>query len=150
MQFVPDLARVSGFLDANQLEAAKVAFIADFMARPAWVARYGSLTNQQYVDTWRSTANVTVSASTRQGWIDGLNSSSLTRAQVLRQIAESPEVYNKYYNLAFAIMEYFGYLRRDPDAAYLTWIQVLNQTNDSRGMITGFVNSNEYRHRFGP
>src|SRR5712691_11301321 len=46
MQFVPDLARVSGFLDANQLEAAKIAFIADFMARPAWVARYGSLTNQ--------------------------------------------------------------------------------------------------------
>ena len=34
-EFVPDLARVSGFLDANQLEAAKVRFIADFMARPA-------------------------------------------------------------------------------------------------------------------
>src|SRR5258708_22109128 len=34
-EFVPDLARVSGFLDANQLEAARIAFIAGFMARPA-------------------------------------------------------------------------------------------------------------------
>src|SRR5712691_8366149 len=32
-EFVPDLARVSGFLTTAQLEAAKVQFIADFMAR---------------------------------------------------------------------------------------------------------------------
>ena len=74
----------------------------------------------------------------------------MTRATVLRAIVESNEVYNKYYNPAFAIMEYFGYLRRDPDAAYLVWVQSLNQSNDYRGMIVGFVNSNEYGHRFGP
>jgi hypothetical protein len=141
---------VSGFLTNDQLEAAKVAFIADFIARPAFVARYGSLTNTQYVDTLLGTAQVTVSASARQGWIDGLNNSSLTRAVVLRQIVETPEVYNKYYNPAFAIMEYFGYLRRDPDSAYLVWVQVLNGSNDYRGMIVGFVNSLEYRRRFGP
>ncbi len=39
-EFVPDLASVSGFLDANQLEAAKVAFIAGFMARPAFANTY--------------------------------------------------------------------------------------------------------------
>src|SRR6266404_859089 len=49
-EFVPDLASVSGFLDANQLEAAKVAFIAGFMARPAFANTYNPLTNQQYVD----------------------------------------------------------------------------------------------------
>ena len=47
-------------------------------------------------------------------------------------------------------MEYFGYLRRDPDAFYLDWITVLDQTNNARGMVTGFVNSTEYRQRFGP
>ncbi len=72
-EFAPDLARVSGFLDVNQLEAAKVAFIADFMARPAFVTIYGSLNNTQYVDTLLSTAGVTFSASARQALIDGLN-----------------------------------------------------------------------------
>ena len=47
-------------------------------------------------------------------------------------------------------MEYFGYLRRDPDAMYLNWINVLNQGGDSRSMVDGFVNSTEYRLRFGP
>jgi CSLREA domain-containing protein len=151
-EFVPDLAGVSGFLDANQLEAAKVAFIAGFMARPAFVSAYNSLNNSQYVDALLSTAGVTLlpSPATRQALIDGLNNSSLTRAKVLRQIVESPEVSTKYNHQAYAVMEYFGYLRRQPDAFYLQWIQVLDQSNDPRGMVTGFVNSAEYRQRFGP
>ena len=147
-EFIVDLARVSGFLDANQLEAAKVAFITDFMARPVFAATYNGLNNQQYVDALLNTAGVTLS--NRQAMIDGLNAGTLTRAQVLRQISESTEVSQKYFNQAFVVMEYFGYLRRDPDAFYLAWIDVLNRTGDSRGMVTGFVTSSEYRQRFGP
>ena len=139
---------MSGFLDASQLEVAKVAFIADFMARPAFANTYNGLTSQQYVDTLLNTAGVTLS--NRQAMIDGLNNASLTRAQVLRQIVESGEVSAKYFNQSFAVMEYFGYLRRDPDAMYLNWIDVLNQGGDSRSMVDGFVNSAEYRLRFGP
>jgi subtilisin family serine protease len=148
LEFVPDLARVSGFLSDAQLEAAKQSFIAEFMTRPAFVAKFNALSNTQYVDTLLSTAGVTNPA--RDFWIGALNDGSRTRAQVLREIAESTEVYNRYYNQAFVVMQYFGYLRRDPDAAYLDWIQVLNTTGDSRGMIIGFVNSLEYRYRFGP
>jgi hypothetical protein len=147
-EFVPDLARVSGFLDANQLEAAKVAFIADFMGRPAFANTYNPLNNTQYVDMLLNTAGVTLAS--RQTMIDGLNNSTLTRAVVLRQIVESPEVSTKYNHQAYAVMEYFGYLRRQPDAFYLDWIDVLDQSNDPRGMVTGFVNSTEYRNRFGP
>ena len=147
-EFVPDLASVSGFLDNNQLEAAKVAFITNFMARPAFANTYNPLTNQQYVDMLLNTAGVTLSS--RQTMIDGLNNATLTRTQVLRQIVESTEVSTKYNHQAYAVMEYFGYLRRQPDAFYLAWIQVLDQTNDPRGMVTGFVNSQEYRNRFGP
>ena len=149
-EFVPDLANISGFLDATQLEAAKVAFIAGFMARPAFANTYNPITNQQYVDLLLSTAAVTLPPATRQALIDGLNNSTLTRAQVLRQIAESNEVSTRYNHQAYAVMEYFGYLRRDPDGFYLAWIQVLDQSNDPRGMVTGFVNSAEYRQRFGP
>jgi hypothetical protein len=151
-EFVTDLARVSGFLDANQLEAAKVQFITDFMARAAFVSAYNSPNtptgNQQYVDALLGTAGVTLSS--RQAMIDGLNNSTLTRGQVLRQIVESAEVSTKYNHQAYAVMEYFGYLRRQPDAFYLAWIDVLDQSNDPRGMVTGFVNSQEYRNRFGP
>ncbi|HVS83976.1 MAG TPA: PQQ-dependent sugar dehydrogenase [Pyrinomonadaceae bacterium] len=154
-EFVPDLARVSGFLDANQLEAAKVAFIADFMARPAFANTYNGLNTQQYVDMLLNTAGVMLSSGagvvpSRQSMIDGLNNSTLTRAVVLRQIVESAEVSTKYNHQAYAVMEYFGYLRRQPDAFYLDWIAVLDQSNDPRGMVTGFVNSIEYRQRFGP
>ncbi|HVS82617.1 MAG TPA: M12 family metallo-peptidase [Pyrinomonadaceae bacterium] len=153
-EFVTDLARVSGFLDANQLEAAKVQFIADFMARTAFSSAYNfpntPTGNQQYVDALLNTAAVTLPAATRQALINGLNNATMTRAQVLRQIVESSEVSTKYNHQAYAVMEYFGYLRRQPDAFYLAWIQVLDQSNDPRGMVTGFVNSAEYRQRFGP
>ena len=43
-----------------------------------------------------------------------------------------------------------GFLRRNPDAAYQSWINTLNQTGDYRLLINGFINSPEYRQRFGP
>ena len=151
-EFVPDLASVSGFLSDAQLEAAKAQFAVDFTARPAFASAYNGLNNTQYVDTLLSTAGVssTFSAATRQSLIDGLNNSTLTRAQVLRQIVESTDVSNKYFNQAYAVMEYFGYLRREPDAAYLDWIHSLDTGTDPRTMVIGFVNSIEYRQRFGP
>jgi hypothetical protein len=146
-EFVPDLRSVSGFLDANQLEAAKVAFVNSFMARPAFVARYNGLSNTQYVDTLLTTAGVSMAG--RQAMIDGLNNSTLTRAVVLRQIAESTEVATKYLNESIVVMQYFGYLRRDPDILYLNWIAVIDANPaDSRGMVNGFFNSTEYRQRF--
>jgi hypothetical protein len=146
-EFVPDLARVSGFLTDDELAAAKTAFVDDFMSRPAFASRYNSLGNAAYVDALINTAGVNLA--NRQSLIDALNARTQTRAQVLRQIAESGEVYQKYYNQAFVVMEYFGYLRRDPDALYTNWISVLDANpGDSRHMVDGFVNSAEYRNRF--
>ena len=146
-EFMPDLARVSGFLDNSQLEAAKIAFVNDFISRPVFATQYGTLSNPAYVDALINTAAVNLS--NRQVLVDGLNAGTLTRAQALRQTVESAEVYQKYYNQAFVVMEYFGYLRRDPDALYTNWIQVLDANPaDSRHMVEGFVNSTEYRNRF--
>ncbi len=147
-EFIPDLARVSGFLSDAQLEAAKVTFVNDFMNRQAFMSTYNALSNTQYVDTLLATAGVT--SPNRDFWIAALGNGTRTRATVLRDIAESQQVYDKYYNQSFVVMQYFGYLRRDPDASYLNWIQELNTTGDSRNMINGFVNSPEYFLRFGP
>jgi Big-like domain-containing protein len=145
--FAPDLGRVSGFLDATQLEAAKTQFANDFTMRPAFINQYGTMNNAQYVDALAQTAGVTLS--NRQALVNSLEAGTMTRAQALRQIAESGEVYSKYYNQAFVVMEYFGYLRRDPDILYLNWISVLDANPaDSRHMVEGFVDATEYRNRF--
>ena len=146
-EFAADMSRLSGFLDANQLEAAKVQFITDFMARPAYVAKYNALNNAAFVQMEMQTAGVNLPNS--GALITSLDMQQATRAQVLRQIVESNEVYQKYYNQAFVVMQYFGYLRRDPDALYVNWITALDQNSDPRGMVNGFMNSLEYRQRFG-
>ena len=148
-EFVPDLARVSGFQTAAELEANKVAFINDFMARPEFRSRYDALTDPTaYVNALVATAGVTLS--NKQTLINDLAAGRKSRADVLRAIVESPEVTAKFFNEAFVVMEYFGYLHRDPDALYLSWLDLLNRTGDFRTMVNGFVNSPEYRQRFGP
>jgi hypothetical protein len=145
-EYLTDRWKVSGFLTDAQLEAAKVTFVNEFVSRTAFVTKFDGLNNTQYVDTLLSTAGITHAA--RDLWIAALGNGARTRAQVLREIAESAEVYNKYYNQAFVVMQYFGYLRRQPDALYLDWIAHLEATGDYRSMINGFVNSIEYRARF--
>jgi TolB protein len=148
-EFMPDLRRVTGFITDEQLEANKVAFINDFMARPAFRSKYDSqATPTAYVETLLAAAGLTNHPS-HDGWIAGLQNGTLTRAKVLRELAESQQAYDKFYNQAFVVMQYFGYLRRDPDSLYLKWIDIMNQNGgDYRAMINGFVNSLEYRNRF--
>jgi hypothetical protein len=147
-EFIQDRWKLSGFLSDAQLETAKLQVISEFMSRPAFAMKFDGLNNTQYVDTLLSTAGITHSA--RDFWIAALGNGTRTRAQVLREISESNEVYNKYYNEAFVVMQYFGYLHREPDALYLDWLGYLDATGDYRGMINGFLNSVEYRARFGP
>ncbi|HEY6187997.1 MAG TPA: DUF4394 domain-containing protein [Pyrinomonadaceae bacterium] len=147
LEFMADLRRVTGFLTTEQLEANKLNFIADFMDRQEFRTKYDALNNTQYVNTLESTAGVTLS--NKNALIASLNNGSKTRAVVLREVAEGTQVSVKFFNKAFVVMEYFGYLRRNPDALFLNWITTLNSTGDYRTLVSGFVNSAEYRSRFG-
>jgi hypothetical protein len=153
-EFYPDFAKVSGFLSNDQLEANKAAYVNEVMARAEFQTKYSSTFGNPtaYVDALLQTVGLPTHPG-RQDWINTLTTSNTTqtRGQVLRQLVESPEVFNKYFNEAFVIMQYFGYLRRTADASYLDWINTMNQTGgDYRIMINGFMNSAEYRRRFGP
>ena len=151
-EFVRDRARVSGFQSDAELEQSKLDFIADFMSRTEF-APYNGLTNDQYVQTLFNVAGVTqitVGGVLRDvAAMQQLMNGGRTRAQVLRDIAESPEVSARFLVESTIVMHYFGYLRRDPDAAYQDWITIYNQTGDSRNVTNGFINSQEYRARFG-
>jgi hypothetical protein len=147
--FMPDFARVSGFLSAQQLEENKVAFVTEFMTRPDYQSRYGSISgNDAYVTALLNTLGL-AAHSRKAEWVGALNGGT-SRATVLRSVTEDGQVYQKYYNEAFVIMQYFGYLRRSADGSYVNWIQTMNSTGgDYRTMINGFLNSAEYRNRFG-
>jgi len=149
-EFLPDLAKVSGFLTETEKEANKVAFVDEFMQRAEFRNRYDvQVTPTDYVNALLTTAGL-LNHPSKAGWIAGLGNGSLTRGQVLRQLAESSEAYNKFYNEAFVVMQYFGYLRRDPDSFYLQWIAIMNQDPlNYRNMVNGFMNSTEYKARFG-
>jgi hypothetical protein len=144
---MPDLRRVSGFQDNAQLEASRAALADAWMLRADFRQKYDAITDPgAYVRALESTAGVTVA--NESALIADLAAGRKTRAQVLRAIVESSEVYQKYFTQSFVVMQYFGYLRRDPDALYVDWIKTLNETGDYRRMINGFVNSTEYRNRF--
>ncbi|HYW69416.1 MAG TPA: TIGR03118 family protein [Pyrinomonadaceae bacterium] len=90
----------------------------------------------------------------RNQLVAALNGSTMTRAQVLRAIAESGEMKAREFNRAFVAMQYFGYLRRDPDTSgFNFWLNKLNSFNGDfmqAEMVKAFITSGEYRLRFGP
>jgi hypothetical protein len=89
----------------------------------------------------------------RQSLIDGLNATTDTRATVLRKVAESAFLNQRELNGAFVFMEYAGYLRRDSDVAgFNFWLNKLNSFNGNffdAEMVRAFIESLEYRQRFG-
>jgi hypothetical protein len=98
--------------------------------------------------------NFPATQSFRDALVAGLNGATLTRATVLRMVAESQFLNSREFNAAFVTMEYFGYLRRDPDTAgFNFWLNKLNSFDGSfvnAEMTKAFISSAEYRQRFGP
>jgi len=72
---------------------------------------------------------------------------------VLLKIIENDSFAQGEFNPAFVRMQYFGYLRRDPDpAGFQFWLAKLNHFGgDFRAaeMVRAFISSTEYRARFG-
>lgn len=51
-----------------------------------------------------------------------------SRALILRDVTDNAAFRQAEYNRAFVLTEYFGYLRRDPDAGgYDFWLDVLHR-----------------------
>jgi Matrixin/Domain of unknown function (DUF4214) len=170
-QFFPDTQQIGrgvivgqGSWEA-QLEANKQAFALEFVQRPEFVAKYPtSLTPAQFVDALFANAGVQPTASERQAAIDAFGGASniadlSARARALRLVAESPTLYSQELDKAFVLMEYFGYLRRNPDdppdadfSGYNFWLSKLNQFQGNfvaAEMVKAFISTPEYRQRFG-
>jgi hypothetical protein len=138
----------------------KQSFTADFVQRSRFITAFPlSLTPAQFVDKLNQNAGNPLSQSERDQLVNELSANTKTRAQVLRAVAEDADLNRAEFNRAFVLMQYFGYLRRNPNdpqdtdhSGYDFWLTKLNQFDGNyinAEMMKAFITSIEYRQRFG-
>jgi hypothetical protein len=139
-------------------------FMNDFVTRAEFVALYptadtpAAYANKLYLHALGRLPIQTELNKAIADFGNGLSSANTpARAQVLLRVISAPD-FNQV-NSAFVYMQYVGYLRRNPNelpdldfAGYDFWLQKLNQFNGNfveAEMVKAFVESAEYRSRFG-
>lgn len=148
-EFMADVQAITSPDDRNGPDPAKKAALTTaFLQRPEIVAKYGAMTDAQFAQAIQQTAGVTLA--------DQSVFTGKSRAEILRIVAESPEVNTKFYIPSFVTMEYFGFLRRDPDLSgyvfhnnrYKQIAPILSPDLTENFIVRGFVESPEYQGRF--
>jgi hypothetical protein len=166
-EFLPDTLQLSNgvVVDPNNnawqtvLENNKIAYANDFVARPRFTAAFpASMTAAQFVDALNANGGNPLSSTERNQLVTDLSTGAKTRAQVVRAVAEDQDLINSEKNKAFVLMQYLGYLRRDPNSGqdtdhtgYEFWLTKLNQFGGdfhAAQMVRAFIVSGEYLNRF--
>jgi hypothetical protein len=142
-QFIPDMAQVGGQKSPTEEDASKAAFADAFVQTPAFLNKYPSLSGQALANSLLQTAGLPSSTFTV--------SPGMTNGQVLRGIVETSAAFNQFLADGTVAIQYFGFLRRDPDTTgYQNNLATLrSDPNNLRHMIFIFIYSPEYRGRFG-
>src|SRR5437660_12400013 len=117
------------------------------------------MTAADLVNALNTKAGSALSQAERDHLVSELATGAKTRAQVLRAVAENQNLADAEFNRAFVLMQYFGYLRRDPNSGsdsdfsgYNFWLNKLDAFNGNfidAEMVKAFISSAEYRQRFG-
>ena len=167
---------VVGVGDWNaRLVANKLAFARAWVKRADFAALYpASLTGDQYLDAIYANAGLTPNAAERSAALAAFGSGGEEgRARALLSVIESTSLLNRYFNTSFVLMQYFGYLRRNPNAPpdnnfigldfWLTKLDGFSQPGEDvtdeavairrirrAEMLRAFLLSSEYVKRFGP
>ncbi|MET0649996.1 MAG: Calx-beta domain-containing protein [Pyrinomonadaceae bacterium] len=165
-EFLPDTRRIgegvvvgtSGW--EQKLESNKNAYLAECVQRQRFLTAYPlTMTAAQFVDKLNQNAGGVLTQAERDGLVGDLATNAKTRAQVLRAVAEHTALQQNELRRAFVLMQFYGYLRRNPDDPQDTdfrgwkfWLTKLNEFNGNfvqAEMVKAFLDSDEYRKRFG-
>src|SRR4030095_1243164 len=149
-EFTTDRAQV---VAGNDLETNKQVYASAFARRPEFLQRYPfNLRGPQLVDALLQTVlqNSGVDLASMRAALVADWFARGSRARILRMVADSTDITGAQVNAAYVLMQYFGYLRRDPDlGGYDFWLSILNSApNNHRGMVCAFLTSAEYQRRF--
>ena len=172
-EFLPDTQQIGqgvvvGAADwQTRLEENKKAYALAFGARASVASVLPtSLTPPQFVDALYANAGVVLPpAAERTAAISefagaGDTTDTAARGRTLRRVAENSTLDQQELNRAFVLMQYYGYLRRNPyDPPELTldyqgynfWLDKLNEFKGNyvaAEMVNAFLVSSEYRERF--
>ncbi|MGZ8843797.1 MAG: Calx-beta domain-containing protein, partial [Pyrinomonadaceae bacterium] len=167
-EFLPDAQQIGrGVIIGNAgadalLESNKQAYVLQFVQRPAFTTLYSPATTPaNFVDALNTNTGNSLTAAERNALVAQLtaNNTSQGRANVLRAVVDNAAFQAREFNRAFVLMEYFGYLRRNPNdtpdpdfSGYTFWLNKLNTFNGNfrdAEMVKAFITSLEYRKRFG-
>ena len=167
-EFLPDAQQVGSGVVFGQagaealLESNKQAYLLQFVQRSAFTAQYpNSMTPAQFVDALNANTGNSLTQSQRDALVAQLTANNTTqgRADVLRQVVDNSAFQARERNRSFVLMQYFGYLRRNPNdspdadfSGYNFWLNKLNSFNGdyiAAEMVKAFISSAEYRQRFG-
>jgi hypothetical protein len=177
--FMPDTQRIGEGLVVNapgweqKLASNRDAFLLDFVTRTSdpngrnFATAFPAGTSAAaIVDRLFQNAGVPPHPAERQALIDELApnpDSAALRASVLRKVADGPLLVRQEFKKAFVLMQYFGYLRRNPDAVgfdgrpdpdfvgFNHWLRKLEENGGDfhrAEMVRAFLESIEYRQRF--
>jgi autotransporter-associated beta strand protein len=171
-EFQPDTKEIGNGVVVNKsgweqvLENNKQSFMSEFVQRARFSSAYPtSLTPSEFVDKLFANSGVTPTESDRLSAINEFASASTSsdiaaRARALRRVSENSTLAQIEFNRAFVLMQYFGYLRRNPVdspestldyAGYDFWLNKLDRFNGDftkAEMVRAFIVSGEYRQRF--
>ena len=148
----------------QQLEDNKNAYALEFVSRPRFVTAFpNTMTADEFVTKLNQNSGGVLSAAEKTQLVDQLGATpadTAKRAAVLRSVAEDSDLRTAELNRAFVLMQFYGYLQRNPDdpqdvdfSGWKFWLDKLNQFNGNfveAEMVKAFITSTEYRQRFGP
>ena len=163
-EFLPDTRQIArgvvvhaqGWEDL--LDANTRAFVEEWVTRPGFKSEFDQLSDAQYVARLFQNAGVAPDPSASSSLIADLSEGRRTRAEVLRAVAEDADFARKEFAPAFVLMQYFGYLQRNPNEGrdtnwdgYDFWLSKLQEFGGDHvraEMVKAFLDSDEYRARF--
>ena len=167
-EFLPDTRQLGEGLVVGQdgwqgrLAANKAAYFLRFVTTERFLSQYPEgMDGEAFTRALYATAGVELRNEDLDNALQSFSITSPTaaRADVLRALVEGETLRRRETSRAFVLMQYFGYLRRDPDAApdadfsgYRFWLSKLEEFGgDYRRaeMVKAFIASDEYRMRFG-
>jgi hypothetical protein len=158
VEFMPDTATLARDVIVGQpgwqdlLATNKQEFLDAWVQRAAFRAAHDNLSADSYVEALISHTGVSFTDGERAALVSGLTDGTLTRAGVLQRVAQNELFVKAKFNEAFVRMQYFGYLRREPDdSGFHFWLNKLNEFDgnfERAEMVKAFLVSGEYRKRF--
>jgi hypothetical protein len=166
-EFIPDVSRLNGPQTVQEQRLGKDQYLLDFMDKAEFRSLYDQYLTQDHLRATDASgfvnalcARAGITPASKQSLIDNLQNQTRDPAHTLEDFILTPEITGVgtlYYDRARIVMQYFGFLRRDPetgpDQGFDFWWNRLTKPeyghyHDYRWMVGGFINSDEYNFRY--